>query len=381
MTRSQVNPKLLTWARKRAGLECQVLSAKSQFKKLLEWESGEAMPTLDQLNKFARTVNVPLGYLFLKRPPEEQLPITDFRTIGNVQKKQSSPDLIDTIYAMQRRQSWLSEYLVENEAEKLPIVGSVTLQDNPNSVGKQMRKTLELTKEWRAQMKTWEQAVTDLRGKIEDLGVITVTNGIVGNNTQRKLKVKEFRGFALCDRYAPLIFVNGADSKSAQMFTLAHELAHIWLDEEGLTAFEFLNPGGPDVEKWCNQAAAELLVPALELEQLWDSSKHGDRVFKELSREFKVSPIVIARRCMDLKYISRETFVQFYYKSKAHEEEQVSRRKGGGDFYLLQDLRVGKRFATYVVRAAMEGQIGFKEAHELTDLYGTTFQKYTRTIK
>ena len=254
MIRVPVDPELLRWARKRAGIAQQDLTAR--FKKLPEWESGEIQPTLKQLEAFARSVHVPVGYLFLSEPPDERLPIADFRTVADTTKVGASPNLIDTLYAMQRRQAWLREHLVENDVEPLAFAASASLAEDPNAVGREMRRTLGLDDGWAAGVRTWQDAVNELRRMIEQLGVMAVINGIVGNNTHRRLSVSEFRGFALTDHYAPLIFVNGADAKSAQMFTLAHELAHIWLGEEGLSGFENLLPGGTDVEDWCNRAAA-----------------------------------------------------------------------------------------------------------------------------
>ena len=373
MTRIPVNPGLLRWARERAGIEQEDLAGK--FKRLPEWELGETQPTLKQLEAFAQAVHVPFGYLFLGEPPDERLPIADFRTVADTAKTGASPDLIDTLYAMQRRQAWLREHLVENEAEPLAFAASARLADHPGAVGLEMRRTLGLDDGWAAGVRTWQDAVNELRRMIERLGVMAVINGIVGNNTHRPLSVAEFRGFALTDRYAPLVFVNGADAKSAQMFTLAHELAHIWLGEEGLSGFETLLPGGTDVENWCNRAAAECLAPSHEVRERWVQVRREQHPFEALGRSFKVSPVVAARRAMDLRLIERGAFFEFYegYMDRAR---RGSATQPGGDFYNNQNVRVGRLFAAHVMRAAMGGEIGFREAYELTGLRGGTFQDY-----
>ncbi|MCY4264957.1 MAG: XRE family transcriptional regulator [Gammaproteobacteria bacterium] len=308
MIRVSIEPALLRWARERAGMAPEDLTKK--FSKLSEWESGLKQPTLKQLEEFARTVHVPFGYLFLTEPPDELLPIADFRTIAGEANARPSPDLLDTLYAMQRRQAWLREYLVENDAQPLNFTRSARLSDDPNVVGHEMRRALGLEEGWASGVSTWQNAVNELRYMVEKLGVMAVINGVVGNNTHRRLSVAEFRGFALTDQYAPLIFVNGADAKSAQMFTLAHELAHLWLGEAGLSGFDKLLPGGSDVEEWCNSAAAEFLVPSQELRKQWILVKQerGQRPFEVVARSFKVSPVVAARRVMDLNLVSRSVF-------------------------------------------------------------------------
>ncbi len=373
MIRAPVNPDLLRWARERAGVAQEELAAK--FKKLPEWESGDTQPALKQLEAFARAVHVPFGYLFLREPPDERLPIADFRTVADTATTRASPDLIDTIYAMQRRQAWLREHLVENEAEPLVFSASARLADDPVAVGREMRRTLGLDEGWAAGVRSWQDAVNELRRAIERLGVMAVINGIVGNNTHRRLSVAEFRGFALTDRYAPLIFVNGADAKSAQMFTLAHELAHIWLGEGGLSGFENLLPGGTEVEDWCNRAAAEFLVPSRELRERWIQVRREQHPFEALGRSFKVSPVVAARRAMDLKLIERSAFFKFYGRY-IDREHRGGATPSGGNFYNTQNARVGKLFAAHVMGAAMGGEIGFREAYELTGLRGGTFQDY-----
>ncbi len=377
MTRVAVPPKMLRWACERAGHDVAHFAAR--IPQLPSWVGRERQPTFKQLEKLAKATRTPLGYLFLAEPPEEKLPVPDYRTVAAATRGRPSPELLDTLHAMQRRQDWLRDCLVEDGAEPPGFVGTARLTDAPDGVGREMRRMLGLDGGWAAEVRTWQSAVSELRRTIEDLGVMAVINGVVGNNTHRRLSVNEFRGFALTDPYAPLIFVNGADAKSAQMFTLAHELAHVWLGKEGLSGFEALLPGGTDVEDWCNRAAAELLAPEKEVRLRWEDVKRATDRFGALARAFKVSPVVAARRALDLRLIDRAAFFDFH-------ERHVSReRKGGaklsgGDFYNNQNTRVGEYFASHVVRAAMEGRIGFKQAYDLTDLRGGTFERYARRL-
>ncbi len=377
MIRVSVKPELIRWARERAGITQESLQGK--FKRLSDWESGHAQPTLKQLQSFANKVYVPLGYLFLSEPPEEALPIADFRTGAKPTRAKASPNLIDTIYAMQRRQAWLHEHLVENEAKPLDFVASARITDDPAETGREMRRTIGLDDGWAEGVSTWQDAADELRRMIERVGVMAVVNGIVGNNSHRPLSAEEFRGFALADRYAPLIFVNSSDVKSAQMFMLAFELAHIWLGEEGLSGFENLLPGDSEVENWCNLAAAEFLVPSCELRECWSQVKRQQNRFEKLACLFKVSPVVAARRAMDVMLIDRNTFFDFYGYHMSR-ERQGGPKQFGGDFYSNQNARVGQMFATHVISAALEGRLGFGEAYELTGLAGGTFQKYAARL-
>ncbi len=377
MMRVEVNPKLLHWAIKRVGERGSHLYEK--FPRLKEWERGEALPTHKQLEGFAKAAHVPFGYLFLPEPPDEKLPVPDLRTLEGKGVKRPSPDLLDTIYSMQQRQAWLREDRIECDGDQLDFVGSARRSDDPAGIGLEMRRTVGLMDGWAANVRTWQEAVGELRRSIESIGVTVVVNGIVGNNTHRKLDVEEFRGFALADNYAPLIFVNGSDAKSAQMFTLAHELAHIWLGESALTNAGLAEKSTHDIEVWCDRAAAEFLVPANELKALWKEIGRADQPFHTAAKKFKVSPIVAGRRAMDLGLVSRRTFFEFY-NAYMEEEHRPASAAGGGDFYNTQNTRIGQVFALRVIRAAKEGRLSFKEAYTLTGLHGGAFQEYARRL-
>lgn len=191
MSRVQIEPQLLRWASERSQIDAVELALR--FPQLRAWESGERRPTFKQLEAFAKATHTPLGFLFLPEPPVESLPIKDLRTVREAPRR-PSPDLLDTIYAMQRRQDWLQGERLEEGAPDLGFVGSAQLSDDPGAVGREMRRVTGLGDGWAANARRWEDAVAKLRERIENLGVMAVINGIVGNNTHRKLDVEEFRG-------------------------------------------------------------------------------------------------------------------------------------------------------------------------------------------
>ena len=381
MTRVAVSPEVLCWARERAGLDLADLQGK--FPRLADWESASSQPTMRQLQDFAKATRVPYGFLFLPEPPVMPLPFADFRTIENQRRQGISPELMDTVHLMRRRQAWLREERMEAETGSVDFVGAASLASDPAAIGRDMRRVLGLVDGWAQRVPTWAAAVGELRKAVEGLGVMAVINGVVGNNTHRKLDVDEFRGFALSDPHAPLIFVNGADAKSAQMFTLAHELAHLWLGDagEGLSGFKGLQPGDGEVERFCDRAAAESLVPAAEILAAWHGVADSEAPFEGLAGRFKVSPVVIGRRAMDLGLIERDEFFSFYHDYTQREYQEKQTRTGGGDFYNNQDNRVGRLFASRLIRAAKEGHIGFKEAYDLTGLNAGAFQRYASKLE
>ena len=87
--RVEIKPDMLRWARERAGLTLDDLAPR--FPHLTAWEHAEALPTLKQIEKFAKATYTPVGFLFLPEPPVEQVPIPDFRTIDNAFAERPSP--------------------------------------------------------------------------------------------------------------------------------------------------------------------------------------------------------------------------------------------------------------------------------------------------
>ena len=365
-TKAPINPEILVWARERAGFTQEELMAKPRFKKLKEWENGQTKPTLKQVKAIASAIYVPVGYLFFSNPPEEPLPIPDFRTFAGKAVKQPSPNLLEIIYACQERQSWYRDFALKNGDSIPSFVGSASIQMPQKSIAKKMRETLGFDVDSRKKCKTWTDALKILIRQAEDAGVLMMVSGIVNSITKRKLDPDEFRGFALSDPIAPLIFINGKDTKSAQMFTLAHELAHIWIGASALSNSETKQTSDYNKEElWCNAVAAELLVPMDKLRTEFRKNKSPAVEINRMARIFKVSKLVILRRLLDANCINQEEFENMWKQEidSLQERSQVSR--GGGNFSRSTLSRVGRRFALALIVSTLEGQTLYRDAFRM----------------
>jgi len=380
MTRVSIQPSMLTWARERAGLGLKNLDRR--FPQLDAWERGKRSPTLKQLEAFARAVRVPVGYLFLPAPPAEPLPVPDLRTVADRPVERPSPELLDTLYLCQQRQDWYREYAQLHRLPRVPFVGTFSLQENPVRVAAAMQETLGLSVRERQQLPTWTDALRQLADKAEEVGVLVMASSIVGNNPHRKLNVEEFRGFALVDDLAPLVFINASDSKAAQMFTLAHELAHIWLGESGVSDIEAGRLPTNQIERWCNAVAAELLVPMADFRAQYQPGASLTDEIQRLARHYKVSTLVILRRVFDGGFLDEQGLWAAYRQELERVRTLERRGAGGGDFYRTLSVRTGWRFASAVVASALEGQTLFQEAFRLLGIRKTaTFYTAARELR
>lgn len=377
MTRVAVSQRTLQWALARSGHSVENLGGR--FPKVRDWLSGATQPTLRELERLATVTRTPLGFLFLSEPPNDSLPIRHFRTRADqAAAARPSPDLLETVQVMQRRQAWMREHLVDQGQTPLPFVGAAATGEPPTAVAALMRQVVGLSREWATASPNWSEAMRTLLAAMEQAGILTVVNGVVGNNTHRRLEVSEFRGFVLADEYAPLVFVNGRDAKAAQMFTLAHELAHICFGASAAFDLAGLQPAPDVTEEACNRVAAEFLVPEKSLREVWPSLPGGDEAFEAIAKRFRVSQLVAARRALDLHLISGDRFFGFY--NAWREAERTLTPGKGGSFYTNQNYRVGRRFGAEVVWAAREGEMSYAEAYELTGLYGATFERYAEHL-
>lgn len=355
-----INPSVLKSAREKANFSleeaCKKISSHFQ-----EWEKGESEPTLNQIKQISEKLYIPFGYFFLEEFPKYNLTIPDFRTKDNQEIAQPSINLLSTIYDVQRKQNWLQEQKILDQEEK--IINEKQRSDK--EIIKEIRSLLEIEK-LRKENTTFENFLKSLIEKLDEKEFIIIRNGIVGNNTHRPLKVEEFKGFALFDEYAPAIFINGKDYKSSQIFTLIHELVHLYLNESGLDGnYE------KTIEQKCNKIAAEILLPEKDFKKVFDISN-----LENIAKTFKVSNYVILIKAKQLNLINEKEFQNQLkkYKEKINSLKQIT---GGGNFYKNVKFKAGgNSFLLRVFHSVKAGETLYRDAYALTGLSAKSFDKY-----
>jgi Zn-dependent peptidase ImmA (M78 family) len=273
--------------------------------------------------------------------------------------------LLDTIYICQQRQEWFRDFARSAGEEPLPFVGSVTQGADVVATAATIRAAIGFDLAVRERAPTWEEALRKFVEHAEDAGVLVMVSGVVLNNTHRKLDTAEFRGFAIADTLAPVVFINGADTKSGQMFTLAHELVHIWAGESALSNGQPRQLHGNATELWCNAVAAEILVPIALMREAFDPRADLQLEMQRLARRFKVSTLVILRRIHDIGELARDAFWSAYDAELRRLLDLGSRGGGGGNFHLTEAARVSKRFARAIVISALAGQTLYRDAFRM----------------
>ena len=356
-THVAVTQSVLAWALQRADRSYEKTVKK--FPKLGDWMSGDALPSLRELEKFASFTHVSLGALIMPEPPDEALPIADMRTRGSKVIERPSGNLLDTIDRYQQFQDWYHDYAREQGAQKLPFLGSVSTQDNPHMVAHRVSELLLLDQITATTPEQWRR---DIVKALEDVGVLVMMSGIVGTNTHRPLSTDEFRGFSLYDVLAPLIFVNLAgESYGAQNFTLVHEFAHLLAGHSALSGGDHLL-GGTSEEAWCNRVAALALLPDDALAAFDEAQSVQD--YRVAARRFGVSAEVALHRLYGARRIDEERYGALLEAVRADYGSE-KRRTGGGNYYNTLTTRLGRPLATAIVTSTLEGRMGFTEGFRM----------------
>lgn len=362
MTTANINTEILTWARERSGISIPEFSKKCGVseRKLSEWESGESPMTFNQAMRFAEKAYIPFGYLFLAEPPIDDLPIPDLRTVGGQGIRRPSAELLDLIKLMLQRQEWYRDYLKIHFSDPVPVVGQFSASHGIAAIVQDMRIKLNVLDH--PERGSWQDYYRDLVKRIEALGILVMRQGDLGHFT-RPLLVEEFRGFAIVDDYAPIIFVNHADALGARLFTLIHELCHVWIGQSGISDSSTNTQRMEEI--LCNAVAAEFLVPAKEFQALWRHDlKDWQENFPALEAHFRVSTWALARRALTFNFIEQEEYSQYIIAQQtAYKNRNVT--SIGPTYYQTKKAQISHLFSRAVVTEALSGQLLLREAGQL----------------
>lgn len=370
-----IQPAVIKWALSQTQEE--KLGSKL-MENIKHWLDGTKTPTFNQIENFSMKSNIPLGYFFLQTPPVEQIQLLDYRTVDSMHMSNPSRNLIDTIHEMQAVQDWMIDYRKDMGFEVLPIVGSMKGSADVNTIADRIRTDLELDKDWYAIYSDKTKAFNHVRDLLADIGIVVMMNGIVGKNTHRALDIDEFRAFSIVDDWAPLIFINSADSQGAKLFSLFHEIAHIWIGEDDLYNDRRNNPeDAKPIEVICNAVAGEIMVPKDVFMLKWYESTEEDVYLqiKNIAKYFHCGESVIARKALDIKEISKDVYDQVVSNAIEAYREIKESRESGGDYYNTMSSRLDKCFVRALCESINMGRTNYTEAFRLTNTSRKTFSE------
>ena len=355
--------------------------SESQRQNIDAWKQGRKRPTISQLHTVSNQLRVPFGYFFMDEPIDDTPPVYAKRTIGSQQPQgHPSRDLVDTIGQMTAIQDWARQDRIDNEGTQLKQVGSRTINDDSNLIAEDIRQALKIDEHWyrKSGLHDSAKAFKLLRERAEGTGILIMQNGVVGNNTHRPLDPTEFRAFTLIDPYAPLIFINKTDEpETARLFSLVHELAHVWLGADELYNDTALPTGVTRLEQVCNEVATAILLPDEDFLEAWQNIPDDttlDERMKELKKRFPVSHTALALRALKHKLISQETFRKCNQVAQTWSEE-TENKQGSPTFYNTELSRFDSRFLERLASSVAKGGTTYLDAYRLTDITGDTFTK------
>lgn len=345
---------------------------------IMRWLDGSKTPTFNQIEDFSRKANIPLGYFFLQTPPVEEIKLLEYRTVDSIELANPSRNLIDTIHEMENVQDWMKDYRQDADFDTLEIVGSLKEKTDVKEISNQIRTDLGMPSDWYKNTRTISEAFNYVRGLLEYSGILVMLNGIVGKNTHRALSIDEFRAFAMVDEWAPLIFINSADSDGAKLFSLFHEVAHIWIGENDLYNDRRNSKNVKDIEILCNSVASELMVPQEIFLEAWEDNATADLKEKvyEITRWFKCGVAVIARKALDNKKINQKMYDEIVEEAiKAYRIMKENKEAGGGNYYNTMESRLDSAFVKAICFSVKSGRTSYTEAYRLTNTSRKTFSE------
>jgi Zn-dependent peptidase ImmA (M78 family) len=373
---AHITPSVLSWAIARSSHSREHLAKRLRVSvdELQKWEKNTP-PPMEKAEDLATLLGIPFGYFFLAAPPDATLPIPDRRRLTHDYKP--TQHFLELLNHVLIRRDWYRDYLLDSDAPRLPFVGQFANTVDAARVAADIRRVLQLGPELRHSVFSWADYASALARRAEEKRILVMRSGVVANEAHKRVSRAEVQGFAIADPLAPIVFVNSSDFKSAQVFTIAHELAHIWIGDSAIS-----NPNqgdSPDVhriERLCDQIATEALVPEAEFRPLWKVKSLRAQVNRvdELAMTYWVSALVIIRRANELNLISVDE-AQLLRK-KAIAAQKTKAKKGRPSYYQLATVRSGHRLADAIRAEVESGNLVHSHASRLLGMTSYSFARF-----
>lgn len=357
--KASINPDIIKWARESANLTYADLASGVSVAedKIKSWEAGESQPTFRQAKLLAKKCRRALSLFYLPEPPSDDFkPIKDFRRGG----AEFSTGLVFLIRELQEKSDWMSSFLQSDSEPPLQFVGKYNINSNIEEIASEIRSVLKID-----DRSSSDNPLNYVIEKIESLGIFVCRSGAY--HSHLPIEVDEARGFALCSTYAPFIFLNSRDSREANLFTLIHELAHIWINESGVSNqsnLEFRSDNTnysseeEKIEVFCNKVAANVLMPEDLMRRRFSNYVIGEPEYERRRRSLGMSKIAMAYRVLNLGIVSMPSFNRWKIQYDASINNTSSKRSsGGGDFYRTRAVRNSKSFSAIVINLYSVGAI------------------------
>ena len=347
-----INPTIIKWARERSGYTLQEVAKlfKKNTETVANWESGAAAPTYAQLEKLADRYKRPVAMFFFPEPPQEPDFVEQF-ALRSFEIRQLDPGIRVLLRQARARQLSLMELNMGVNPAEAQIFRDLHAQfgDSAIEFAQRTRAYLDISVDTQTSWSNAKEALENWRESVEEKGVFVFKDAFQGNSVD---------GFCLVHEQFPVIYLNNSSQSVRQIFSLFHELAHLLLGENGIT--RDINPVDRDIEDYCNQFAAEFLVPSSDLEKLLNYPRYNDAVIEELASHYRVSrPLIL------LKLVNRNIFTSDDYWQKTEQwnkEYQARSRKGtGGDYYNTRAVYLGYRFLEIAFSRYHQGHCSAEE--------------------
>lgn len=376
-----IQPEIFRWARKTVGLSIDDVAqmVKRTPEEVAAWESGDGAPSYPQLEKLAYQIyKRPLAVFFLPAPPEESVPQREFRTLPEADLQTLSRDTYLQIRRAHAFQFALKELFAGRNPVDQVIWKSVVLTPS-RGVAEQageIRDCLGITLDDQITWKSDDLALKKWRKVIEDSGIFVF---------KAAFKQSDISGFCLMDEHLPIAYLNNSTTKTRQIFSLLHELAHLLLSMNGLSKFDTsyidrLPQAEKQLERFCNAIAAEVLIPSADFsQQVGEFPKNVEQAsedrFANLANRYGVSREAVLRRFLDQGRVSAR-----YYENKAKQWAAQKRKSGGGSWYLNQGAYLSDRFAREVVGRHYRHQITLEQAADLLGIKPKNFAGFEERV-